>query len=79
MTNLLGEYPPKNLVKEQPSRTNIDGVKQFLLLIETVGSEEFSVLIMHPFRSHGARRNNLTIQLTIIHSNQSARWLPSDL
>ena len=53
-------------------------MKQFLLPIVTVGSEELSVVISHPFSSHRARWNNLTIQLTIVHYNQAIVWWHSD-
>ena len=75
---MLGEYPPMHLVTEQTAHTNRTGMKQFLLPIKNVGSEEFSVGIAHPFGSHKACRNGPTIQTTIPQSNQVTRWGHSD-
>ena len=43
-------------------------------MIKTVGSEEFLEGIAHPFRRHVARQNDPTIQLTIVHPNQTTGW-----
>ena len=74
----LDEYPPINMVTEKLAHTKRYGKKQFLLPIKTVGSEEFSVGIVIPFRIHRACRNDLTIQTTIIKFNQSNGWIHSD-
>ena len=63
---------------EKPAHTNIAGIKQLYLLIETVGSEEFLVGIAYPFRSDGASWNEPTIKPNIVHSNQSTGWGHSD-
>ena len=65
-------------MKEQPSHTKRVRTKQFSLLMGTIGSEELSVGITHPFRSHRARRKNTTIQPTIVQSKQSTGWGHSD-
>ena len=53
-------------------------MKQFLLPIVTLGSEELYVGIAHPFSSQIACWNNPTIQPTIVHSNQANGWGHSD-
>ena len=74
----LGECPSKHLVTEQPAHTNSTAVKKFLLTIKTLGYEEFSMGITHPFRIHGSCRNGPTIQPNTVHSNQATRWGHSD-
>ena len=71
-------YPSKHLVTEIPSHTNSAGIKQFLLPIETVWSEEFFVGITPSFRSHGSRCNYPNIQPNIVHYNQATGWGHSD-
>ena len=78
MTTCIGLYSHKPLVMEQPAHTKSAGMKQFSLPIKTIESEEFSVGIVHPFRSHVARRNYPTIQPTIAHPNQVTGWGHSD-
>ena len=53
-------------------------LSQVLLPIESWESENFSIVIAHPFSTQRSIWNDLTIQLTIVHSNQATRWGHSD-
>ena len=66
LTNPIGKSAPSNLVTEQPAPV--------LLTINTVGSEHFSVGIVHSFRNHRASENYPTIQPTIEHYKQATGW-----